>query len=127
MSLRSHVHARLQMQHLAEKKINNRSPKAKKAMIAAFMNMSEILWMRWRIGPYQLRTKHLRWYFVEYLKDHAPGTRYRHWLWVAELTTILGRYDDWEPYLRGPWRNPSGLPFQRRQSEKGRKPKFGPK
>lgn len=124
MSLRSHHQARLQMQHLVEKKISKRSSQSKKAIIAAYMHMSEILWMRWRIGPYQLQIKHLRWYFTEHIKYHAPGTQYRHWLWVAELTTILGRYDDWEPHLRGPWRKPSGLPFHQRSHKKGRKPKF---
>ena len=105
-----------------EKRVTKRSPKAKQEILKTYENIAETIWRRWQIGPYQIKLKHVLWYLNIYLDDHAPGTRYRHWLRVADILTVLEKYPDWEPRLRGPWRHPNGDPFS--QTNRGRKSKF---
>lgn len=115
--------ARQQAQILMEQKISHRNPRTKKNLLHHYMNIAEQLWRRWRVGPFQMKVKHLRWYF-SHLKDRAPGTRYRHWLRAAEMLKALKKYADWEPHLRGRWRNPLGIPFVKNTQGRGRKSKF---
>jgi hypothetical protein len=37
-----------------------------------------------------------------------PSTRYRHWLTIRALIYALGRSEDWEARLKGPWLRPTG-------------------
>ena len=67
-----------------------------------------VIWRRWQVGPYQWQVKHLRWYLEHRTDEMKPGTRYRHWLTVRALVYALGRSDDWEARLKGPWLRPTG-------------------
>lgn len=81
------------------------------------------IWQQWNVGIYQLQAKHVQWYFdvVPEANKWSPATRYRYWRRFRELLTVVGKFNDWEPLLRGPWINPKGEPFS--GSNRGRKPK----
>jgi hypothetical protein len=54
-------------------------------------------------NPYQWQAKHLKWFLKEQTAALAPSTRYNYWLTCRELAALLGRWPDWEPYLKGEW------------------------
>jgi hypothetical protein len=67
-----------------------------------------VIWRRWQVGPWQWQVKHLRWYLEHRTDGMKASTRYRHWLTIRALVYALGRSDDWEPRLKGPWLRPTG-------------------
>lgn len=72
-----------------------------------------------------IRAKHLRWYLEHGLpEDLSPATRYKHWLTARVLAAALGKWPEWEPYLRGPWRRPDGKVVGNEQGVGGRPPKL---
>lgn len=86
--------------------------------------LAEWVWRRFQVGPHQWRAKHARWTMEVATKDKAPGTHYRYWLTLARLLETLGRYDDWERHLRGPWRTPDGT-RHKEDTGKGGRPRKG--
>ncbi len=125
MRPRNHLHARAQIRVLLEKRVTRVSPARKKELLRAYETIAEVIWRRWQVGIHQIRLKHLRWYLEHHLAGLAPGTRYRHWLRVAEIIHFLDKDEDWRPLLRGPWLTPGGIKGD--HTNKGRKPKFRPK
>jgi hypothetical protein len=71
-------------------------------------HIAETIWRRWQVGPWQWQVKHLRWYLEHRTNGMKPGTRYRHWLTIRALVYALGRGEDWEGRLKGPWVRPTG-------------------
>ena len=57
-------------------------------------------------SPRQWRVKHLRWY-LETL-DRSPVTRYHHYRSIRAIMSAMGRWQNVEPFLRGPWMRPDG-------------------
>lgn len=55
---------------------------------------------------HQWQVKHLRWCLEHALRDHSPEERYRYYLAVCAFGHALGRWPDWERFLRGPWQSP---------------------
>ena len=122
MNPSNHWQARTQIHIMMIQKITGRSPRTKKEILRTYENIAEQIWRRWQVGPYRWKLKNLRWYLEVKTKNFAPGTRYRHWLRIAEVILVLNKYEQWEKRLCGPWRNPKGLPPQ--SSTRGRKSKF---
>jgi len=73
-------------------------------------HIAEAIWLRWHVGPYQWRLKHVRWYLAEKTGHYATGTRYRYWLTARLMILSLGHAGDWINRLNGPWVRPSGKP-----------------
>lgn len=71
----------------------------------------------------QWHAKHVRWALEVSLSDRAPGTRYRYWLTVRVIGTVLNRWDGWQAYLQGPWTHARGRPVQGRHAG-GRRPRL---
>lgn len=66
---------------------------------------------RWGIGsPWQWRVKHVRWWLERGMAGRSPSTRYAHYRTVRAISAALGRWNDWEPHLRGTWQRPTGEP-----------------
>ncbi len=107
---------------LMQAKFTGRATKDKRKLIERHALIIEILYKRWQIGIFQLKVKHCQWLMQHYLREHTPGTQYQYWLRVREILVVIDKIKDWEPLLRGPWRNPKGKPY--RASSRGRKPKF---
>lgn len=84
--------------------------------------IADALWRRFMVGPYQWRAKHLRWYLDRECADLAPTSRYDRWRTVRALLVSLGKFDDWAPYLKGPWLRPTG--DGKRPLQVGRPPKL---
>lgn len=79
---------------------------------------------RWGVrSPRGWRAKHVRWALEHGLAGAAPATRYDYWRTARALAAALGRWPDWEPYLRGPWTRPDGRPRAPRGAG-GRPPKL---
>ncbi|MGB9671238.1 MAG: hypothetical protein ACPLXR_08855, partial [Halothiobacillaceae bacterium] len=57
--------------------------------------------------PRQWQAKHLRWALKRWTDRFSPATRYDYWRTARALASALGRWPDWEPHLRGPWRRQS--------------------
>lgn len=53
--------------------------------------------------PHQWQVKHLRWMLERWAEPLSPSTRYDYWRTARALASVLGRWPDWEPHLRGPW------------------------
>ena len=107
---------------LMQAKFSGRAAKDKRRIIQRHALIIEILYKRWQIGIFQLKAKHCQWFMQHYLREHTPGTQYQYWLRLREILVAIDKINDWEPLLRGPWRNPKGEPY--RVSSRGRKPKF---
>lgn len=56
--------------------------------------------------PYQYRAKHLRYALEQGTTGLAPATRYDYWRTARVIAAALGKWPDWEPYLRGSWTAP---------------------
>ena len=54
-----------------------------------------VIWVRFQVGPYQYKHKHLRWYMEIYTIDLTPNTRYRHWLTIKHIGFALDKSSDW--------------------------------
>lgn len=107
---------------LMQAKFSGRAAKDKKKLIKRHALIIEILYKRWQVGVFQLKAKHCQWFMQHYLREHTPGTQYQYWLRLRELLVVINKVNDWEPLLRGSWRNPNGEPY--RTNSRGRKPKF---
>lgn len=53
--------------------------------------------------PHQWQVKHLRWMLERWAEPLSPSTRYDYWRTARALASVLGRWPDWEPHLRGAW------------------------
>lgn len=53
--------------------------------------------------PQQWRAKHLRWALERWANGLSESSRYDYWRTARALASVLGRWPDWEPLLRGPW------------------------
>ena len=104
-------------------KVMRVSPAKKGRIIRQGMLIAEILWRHWQVGIYGIRLKHCQWLLETYLQDKEPATRYKYWLWLRDILTATGKYEDWEPGLRGSWRHQSGRPYAPR-STRGRRSKY---
>lgn len=59
---------------------------------------------RWRVDhPHRWKMKHVQWYLNAATADLSAATRYDHWRTIRALLSVMGRLEDWEPRLRGPW------------------------
>ena len=53
--------------------------------------------------PRQWHVKHLRWVLERWAEPLSSSTRYDYWRTARALASVLGRWPDWEPHLRGSW------------------------
>lgn len=54
------------------------------------------------LSPQAWRAKHLRWVLERGLSC-AATTKYDYWRTIRLLGSAMGRWNNWEPHLRGPW------------------------
>ena len=76
---------------------------------------------RFGVGPYRWKAKHVEWVIRVQLAEYSVATRYDYWRTIRVLGTEMGRWDGWEPRLRGPW---AGSSEAERASKGGRPPKL---
>jgi hypothetical protein len=81
-----------------------------RAHLARAEQIGAAIFQRFRVGPYQAQAKHFRWYLEAQTRNLMPSTRYRHWLTIRAIVSVLGKMDDWVLYLRGSWVSPEGKP-----------------
>ena len=65
------------------------------------------VWRQWRVGPWQWKCKHVRWFLEHRTAQYSPCIRYRYWLTVARLLHLIGKWHDWRAQLTGPWCAPT--------------------
>lgn len=53
-------------------------------------------------NPWQWRCNQLRFVLTEKSKK-SLATTYDYWLSIRRITTLMDKWKDWEPHLRGPW------------------------
>ena len=76
--------------------------------------IARVIWERWdEVRVWRWREKHARWHLDVATRDLAAGTRYQQWLTMKTIVAALGKLQDWEPKLRGPWLRPTGVPGPR--------------
>lgn len=100
--------------------------KRKKQLLRQYENIIVVLWEEFGVSLNQVHWCHIIMYFTycEKILDLSSGTRYRHWLRLREILSVIGVYNEWEHYLQGDWRNPLGLIYTDERSNAGRKPKY---
>lgn len=77
---------------------------------------------RWGVNhPHRWKMKHVRWYCQTATADLSAATRYDHWRTTRALLAVMGRLEDWEPRLRGPWFYRTG---KKGRGRAGRPPKL---
>lgn len=64
------------------------------------------IWRRWRVGPWQWKQKHVRWYLECRAANYSNWTRYRYWLTIQRLLQRMGKLENWRSGLVGPWLTP---------------------
>lgn len=94
-------------------------PGSRRGTVRAHLTRVELvgaaIYRRFQVGPYQAQAKHFRWYLETQTPNLKPSTRYRHWLTVRTIITVLGKVDSWEGYLQGSWIRPDGKTGRLRQ------------
>lgn len=113
--------ARGQAESLARRAMTgNRTHKRRYQGRAA--KIGDAIYRKFDVGPTKWRAKHILWFFREYLPNQRqakPPTQYEYWLACRAVLEGLGRYDQLEPLIRGPWMTPTGeMP---KDSGKGRR------
>ena len=93
----------------------------KKVCVRRGVRVAELIHARFACGrsPRRWRVKHLRWVLEVGLADYARATKYDYWRAMRVLGEAMGRWDGWEPHLRGPWAGSSS-----RGDQGGRPPKL---
>lgn len=70
------------------------------------VRISEAIRRRWDVGPKVWQAKHLRW-FLEVNNSHLEGpTNYRYYCILKRVLIFQNRWDDFSPFLKGPWQKP---------------------
>ncbi len=95
--------AKAQMTHLLGRKLTGNRKTRVREHTRRGQQISDAIWRRFQVGPYQYRLKHLRWYLDIQTKELKPATRYRHWLTVQNIVQTLNKDADWFNSLKGPW------------------------
>ena len=99
------------------------------------MLLSDRIWRRWQVGPWQWQRKHVEWYLDVAISDLSPSAIYDHWRMIRVLLSATGRHGlvDWlENRKNNSFLNPKGvirergiggrrayLPVRSRRSTKG--------
>lgn len=87
-------------------------PGARRGSVTAHLaragTLAEAIWQRWHVLPAEWRAKHLRWFLEVWTARLSPTSRYDYFRTARALAVSLGRWDNWEPQLRGPWVRPTG-------------------
>jgi hypothetical protein len=87
-------------------------PGSRRGTVRAHLARAELIgtaiYRRFQVGPFRAQAKHFRWYLETQTGDLTPSTRYRHWLTVRAIISVLGKADSWEVYLQGRWIRPDG-------------------
>ena len=76
------------------------------------MLISERIWIRWKVGPWQWRRKHIEWYLDRSICDLSPSSIYDHWREIRGLLTATGSKDllGWlENRKNNSYLNPKGV------------------
>lgn len=77
--------------------------------------IAAVIWRRWHVGPWQWKSKHVRWFLEHRCDEYRAWTRYRYWLTIERLLSTTGKLEDWRAGLHGPWLKPFD---QRRERNK---------
>ena len=84
MSVRNQLEARMDTLRILRKSLPGKKSGRRKRIEVAQV-VAEVVFIRWRVGPYGWKLKHLIWYFDVYIKDSKPTTRYEHWRAVRSI------------------------------------------
>jgi hypothetical protein len=84
MGVSNQYEARMDTLRILRKSLpGKKSGRRKRTEVAQVVG--EAIFLRWRVGPYGWKLKHLLWYFDSHLKDSKLSTRYEHWLSIRSL------------------------------------------
>jgi hypothetical protein len=79
MPVANQIESRKEVNRILRKSLTGKkSGRQKKSDVAKVV--AESIFLRWRVGPFGWRLKHLCWYLDVHLKDAKQSTRYEHWL-----------------------------------------------
>ena len=84
MPVSSQLEARMDTLRILRKSLPGKKSGRRKRIEVAQV-VAEVVFIRWRVGPYGWKLKHLIWYFDVYIKDSKPTTRYEHWRAVRSI------------------------------------------
>ena len=93
-----------------------------RAHLARAERIGAMIFRRFKVGPYHARIKHFRWYLQTQVRDMAVSTRYRHWLTIRAIISVLGKKDSWEVYLQGSWIRSDGKTGRLREGRPSKLP-----
>lgn len=70
--------------------------------------VTELIWKRFQVGPWQWQLKHIRWALCHALRDLSAASRYDYWRSIERTLIVIERHVEWLPHLEGPWLRPNG-------------------
>ena len=124
MNPRSDKQARQQVIKMMWYEVSGLDRKEKKKLLNLYALIIEVIWRHWQAGIYNLRPKHIKWYFEAHIDHRKAGTKYRYWRRIRELLVRAGKYERLKDEIRGPWCTPDGRDYTAPLSKAGRKPNY---
>ena len=79
------------MEYLLKRKIQGNRQTRVKEHVGRAKRIAIAIWVRFQVGPYQYKFKHLRWYMEVHIKGLAANTRYKYWLTIRHIVSALGK------------------------------------
>lgn len=90
MPVGNQTEARLEARRILRKSLSGKKSGRRKRIEVAKV-AAEAIFLRWRVGPFGLKLKHILWYFDAHLIDAKQSTRYEHWRAIKTLLERTGK------------------------------------
>lgn len=81
--------AQQQMRKLLGRKISGRRATKVKEHTKRALQIADVLYRQFQVGPYQYRQKHLQWYLNDHIESLTPASQYRHRLTIHIIVNVL--------------------------------------
>lgn len=91
--------AQQQMMKLLSRKIPGRRSTKVKEHAKRALQIADVLYRQFQVGPYQYRLKHLQWYLNIHIQPLSLVTQYRYWLTVRIIVVALDQWEVWKGNL----------------------------
>lgn len=96
----ANVHqAQQHMRQLLGKKITGRRGTRIKEHTKRALQIADVLYRQFQVGPYQYKQHNLSWYLKTHIQPLTPSSQYRHWLTIRIIVTALDKELQWLPAI----------------------------
>lgn len=90
MSVSNQFEAEREINRILRKALAGKKSGRKKRIDVA-KNIAKVIFLRWRVGPFGWRQKHLLWYLDVHIGQYSGWSQYEHWLAIRSVLNITER------------------------------------